>query len=78
MTFTRARRLLASDGFTVAGKHPRVGQIVTRTNPPAGEVPAGSVIIVVYGTGKPLLRGRGPRCPRRLPRPERRRPIHRR
>lgn len=51
MTFTKARLLLISDGFTVVGKHKRVGQIVTRTNPPAGEVSAGTLIVVVYGTG---------------------------
>ncbi len=56
MTFARARLLLVSDGFTVLGKHTRVGQIVTRTYPPAGEVPAGRLIIVVYGTGTLLLR----------------------
>jgi hypothetical protein len=58
MTFTQARLLLASDGFTVVGKHTRVGQVVARTKPSAGEVPAGSVIIVVYGRGALLL---GPR-----------------
>jgi serine/threonine protein kinase len=73
MTFTEARLLLVSDGFTVVGKHTRAGQIVARTKPLAGEVPAGSLITVVYGTGKLLLRGRGPRCPRPLPRPERQR-----
>jgi hypothetical protein len=36
--------------------HTRVGQIVTRTNPPGGQAPAGSVITVVYGTGTLLLR----------------------
>jgi serine/threonine-protein kinase len=56
MTFTQARLLLVGDGFTVLGRHTRLGQIVTRTNPSAGEVPAGSLIIVVYGTGTPLLR----------------------
>ena len=56
MTFAKARLLLVSDGFTVVGKHIRVGQIVKRTNPPAGNVPAGSLIIVVYGTGALLLR----------------------
>jgi beta-lactam-binding protein with PASTA domain len=56
MTFAQARLLLVSDGFTVVGKHTRVGQIVKRTNPPAGNVPAGSLIIVVYGTGALLLR----------------------
>jgi hypothetical protein len=35
------------------GKHTRVGQIVTRTNP-SGQAPAGSKIIVVYGTGAAL------------------------
>jgi serine/threonine protein kinase len=56
MTFTAARQLLVSDGFTVLGRHTRLGQVVTRTNPSAGEVPAGSLIIVVYGTGALLLR----------------------
>jgi beta-lactam-binding protein with PASTA domain len=54
MTFTQARLLLIGDGFTVLGRHTRRGQVVARTNPAAGEVPAGSLIIVVYGTG-PLL-----------------------
>jgi beta-lactam-binding protein with PASTA domain len=54
MTFTQARQLLIGDGFTVLGRHTRRGQVVARTNPAAGEVPAGSLIIVVYGTG-PLL-----------------------
>ena len=58
MTFTKARLLLVSDGFKVVGRHTRVGQVVTRTNPAAGEVPAGTKIIVVYGTGKLLLRPR--------------------
>jgi hypothetical protein len=71
MTFIRARLLLVSDGFTVVGRHTRLGQVVTRTNPSAGEIPAGSLVIVVYGTGTPLLRGRGPRRPPLLPRPER-------
>jgi serine/threonine-protein kinase len=56
MTFTKARLLLVSDGFTVVGKHTRAGQVVKRTNPAAGNLPAGSVIIVVYGTGALLLR----------------------
>jgi serine/threonine-protein kinase len=56
MTFTNARLLLVSDGFKVVGRHTRVGQVVTRTNPSSGEVPAGSVIIVVYGRGALLLR----------------------
>ena len=47
MTFTKAKQTLKGDGFTVTGKHTRVGQIVTRTNP-SGEAPAGSRIIVVY------------------------------
>jgi hypothetical protein len=55
MTFAKARLLLVSDGFTVVGKHTRRGQIVTRTNPATGVVPAGGLIIVVYGTGTPLL-----------------------
>jgi beta-lactam-binding protein with PASTA domain len=50
-TFTQARLLLVSDGFTVVGRHTRLGQIVTRSNPSTGEAPAGSLIIVVYGTG---------------------------
>jgi hypothetical protein len=54
MTFTKARLLLIGEGFTVRGRHTRLGQIVARTNPSAGEVPAGSLIIVVYGTGTPL------------------------
>jgi serine/threonine-protein kinase len=79
MTFTRARLLLDSDGFTVVGRHTRVGQIVTRTNPPAGEVPAVGLVIVVYGTGTPLLPAPlpvpAPRCPRPLPRPAQERPA---
>jgi serine/threonine protein kinase len=71
MTFTKARLLLISDGFAVVGKHTRVGQIVTRTNPPAGEVPAGSLIIVVYGTGTILLRTVVRAVLPPLPRPER-------
>jgi beta-lactam-binding protein with PASTA domain len=50
MTFTEARSLLVSDGFKVLGRHPRLGQVVTRTNP-SGQAPAGSVVIVVYGRG---------------------------
>jgi serine/threonine-protein kinase len=50
MTFTKARLVLLDDGFKVVGKHPRFGQTVTSTSP-SGEAPAGSVIIVVYGTG---------------------------
>jgi serine/threonine-protein kinase len=50
MTFTAARLLLQSDGFTVVGKHVRLGQIVTRTIP-AARARAGGVVIVVYGTG---------------------------
>ena len=50
MTFTKARLLLEDDGFTVVGRHTRLGQIVTRTNP-SGQAPAGGVIIVVYGQG---------------------------
>jgi hypothetical protein len=49
MTFTEARALLESDEFTVAGKHARRGQIVTRTIP-AVRARAGGVVIVVYGT----------------------------
>ena len=75
MTFTQARLLLISDGFTVVGRHTRVGQVVLRTNPRAGEVPAGSVIIVVYGTGALLLPATVPRYPLPLPRPARGRPA---
>jgi len=50
LTFTKARQVLLSDGFQVVGRHPRLGQTVTSTSP-SGEAPAGSVIIVVYGTG---------------------------
>ena len=50
MTFTKARLVLIGDGFRVVGRHPRFGQTVTATSP-SGEAPAGSVIIVVYGTG---------------------------
>jgi hypothetical protein len=70
MTFLQARQLLISDGFTVLGRHTRRGQMVTRTNPPAGEVPAGSLIIVVYGTGTLLLRAAA-RLPYPCPRPAR-------
>lgn len=49
MTFTKAKLLLESDGFTVAGRQVSTGQIVIRTNP-AGQAPAGSRIVVVYGT----------------------------
>jgi beta-lactam-binding protein with PASTA domain len=79
MTFTEARLLLVSDGFTVRGRHTRLGQVVTRTNPAAGEVPAGSLIIVVYGTGTLLLRATVPavRARTRGQRGSgRRRPIH--
>ena len=50
MTFTKARLVLIRDGFKVAARHPRLGQTVTSTSP-SGQAPAGSVIIVVYGTG---------------------------
>jgi len=50
MTFAKARAVLIDDGFRVVGSHPRVGQTVTSTSP-SGQAPAGSVIIVVYGTG---------------------------
>jgi serine/threonine protein kinase len=50
MGFARARLLLVDDGFRVLGRHTRVGQIVTRTNP-SGQALAGSVVIVVYRTG---------------------------
>jgi len=50
MTFAKARLLLVSDGFRVLGRHTRLGQVVTRTNP-SGQAPAGSVVIVVYGRG---------------------------
>ena len=53
LTFTKAETKLENHGFTVVGKHTRVGQIVTRTNP-SGQAPAGSSIIVVYGTGAAL------------------------
>ena len=50
MTFGKARLVLIGDGFKVVGRHARLGQIVTGTSP-SGQAPAGSVIIVVYGTG---------------------------
>jgi hypothetical protein len=50
MTFTKARLVLTEHGFKVVGRHPRLGQTVTSTSP-SGRAPAGSVIIVVYGTG---------------------------
>ena len=50
MTFSKARLVLIGDGFKVAGRHARFGQTVTSTSP-SGQAPAGSVIIVVYGTG---------------------------
>ena len=50
MTFAKARLVLLGDGFRVAGEHARLGQVVTSTSP-SGQAPAGSVIIVVYGTG---------------------------
>jgi Protein kinase domain/PASTA domain len=51
MTFAKARLVLLGDGFRVAGEHARLGQIVTSTSP-SGQAPAGSVIVVVYGTGR--------------------------
>ena len=51
MTFAKARLVLIDDGFKVAGRHSRPGQTVTSTSP-SGQAPAGSVIIVVYGTGR--------------------------
>ena len=53
LTFARATVKLENHGFTVVGKHARVGQIVTRTNP-SGEAPEGSKVTVVYGTGAAL------------------------
>ena len=53
LTFTKAETKLENHGFTVVGEHTRVGKIVTRTNP-SGQAPAGSTIIVVYGTGAAL------------------------
>ena len=50
MTFTRAWLVLVGDGFKVAARHTHVGQTVTSYSP-TGQAPAGSVIIVVYGTG---------------------------
>jgi eukaryotic-like serine/threonine-protein kinase len=50
MTFTKARLALIDDGFKVAGRHARLGQIVTSTSP-SSQALAGSTIIVVYGTG---------------------------
>jgi len=50
MTFTKAWLVLVGKGFKVAARHTHVGQIVTSYNP-TGQAPAGSVIIVVYGTG---------------------------
>ena len=50
MTFSKARLVLIGDGFKVAARHPHLGQMVTSTSP-SGQAPAGSVIIVVYGTG---------------------------
>jgi hypothetical protein len=47
---SKARLALIRDGFKVAARHPRLGQTVTGTSP-SGKAPAGSVIIVVYGTG---------------------------
>jgi len=50
LSFGKARLVLEGDGFRVVGRHARLGQIVTGTSP-SGQAPAGSVIIVVYGTG---------------------------
>jgi serine/threonine protein kinase len=47
LPFAKARQVLLSVGFTVVGRHIRIGQIVTRTNPSV-QAPAGSRIIVVY------------------------------
>jgi serine/threonine-protein kinase len=51
MTFSQAKQLLESEGFTVKGKHTGSGQVVTGANP-AGEAAAGSKITVAYGTAK--------------------------
>jgi serine/threonine protein kinase len=48
MSFVKARKLLESDGFTVAGAHGHNGQAVTSMSP-SGEAPPGSVITLVYG-----------------------------
>jgi serine/threonine protein kinase len=53
LSFTKATTKLENHGFTVVAEHTRVGQIVTSTNP-SGQAPAGSTIIVVYGTGAAL------------------------
>jgi hypothetical protein len=50
MDFAKARLVLIDDGFKVVGRHARLGPVVTGTSP-SGQAPAGSVIIVVYGTG---------------------------
>jgi len=49
LNFPQAKKLLQSDGFTVAGTHNPPGIKVVSTSP-SGEAPEGSVIIVVYGT----------------------------
>jgi eukaryotic-like serine/threonine-protein kinase len=49
MNFAQAKRLLQSDGFTVAGTHNPPGDKVVSTSP-SGEAPEGSLITVVYGT----------------------------
>jgi beta-lactam-binding protein with PASTA domain len=49
MTFSQAKQLLESDGFTVKGKHAGSGQVVTSMSP-AGEAATGSKITVAYGT----------------------------
>ncbi len=53
LTFAKATTRLENHGFIVVAKHARVGQIVTATDP-SGEAPAGSMVTVVYGTGKVL------------------------
>jgi beta-lactam-binding protein with PASTA domain len=53
LTFANATTKLENHGFIVVAKHARAGQIVTSTDP-SGEAPAGSTVVVVYGTGKLL------------------------
>jgi PASTA domain len=53
LTFARATTKLEKHGFIVVAKHARVGQVVTATDP-SGAAPAGSIVTVVYGTGKLL------------------------
>jgi serine/threonine-protein kinase len=50
LQFVTARALLERDGFVVVGRHTRLGQIVTGTDP-SGRAAPGSVITVTYGTG---------------------------